>query len=155
MATEFIKLDNTILYVIKKIKSQHQRVDIERIFDEVPKTIDFQHITKDSLYDIVNQLLQSNKLINKINRSKDSFFLNEDIIDMSIIDVIPYIQNSPTSKILDTSESILDTFQITPSLSTQMNLIQTATKANDPSINSNEIDQSRVFKILRKQKLIN
>ena len=74
---------------------------------------------------------------------------------MSIIDVIPYIQNSPTSKILDTSESILDTFQITPSLSTQMNLIQTATKANDPSINSNEIDQSRVFKILRKQKLIN
>ena len=81
--------------------------------------------------------------------------MNEDIIDMSIIDVIPYIQNSPTSKILDTSESILDTFQITPSLSTQMNLIQTATKANDPSINSNEIDQSRVFKILRKQKLIN
>ena len=51
MATEFIKLDNTILYVIKKIKNQHQRADIERIFDEVTKTIDFQHITKDSLND--------------------------------------------------------------------------------------------------------
>ena len=63
MATEFIKLDNTILCVIKKIKNQHQRPDIERIFDEVTKNIDFQHITKDSLNDRVNQLLQSNKLI--------------------------------------------------------------------------------------------
>ena len=46
MATEFLKLDNTTLYVlIKKIKNQHQPADIERIFDEVIKTIDFQHIT--------------------------------------------------------------------------------------------------------------
>ena len=125
MATEFIKLDNTILCVIKKIKNQHQRPDIERIFDEVTKNIDFQHITKDSLNDRVNQLLQSNRLINKINRNKDSFFLNEDTIDMSIIDMIPYIQNSPPSKVLDTSENILNSFETTPSLSTQMNLIET------------------------------
>ena len=125
MATEFIKLNNAILYVIKKIKNQHQRNNIERIFDEVTKTIDFQHITKDSLNDRVNQLLQSNRLINKINRNKDSFFLNEDTIDMSIIDMIPYIQNSPPSKVLDTSENILNSFETTPSLSTQMNLIET------------------------------
>ena len=125
MATEFIKLDNAILYVIKKIKNQHQRNNIERIFDEVTKTIDFQHITKDSLNDRVNQLLQSNRLINKINRNKDSFFLNEDTIDMSIIDMIPHIQNSPPNKILDTSENILNSFETTPSLSTQMNLIET------------------------------
>ena len=57
MKTELIKLDNTILYVIKKIKNQHQQADIERIFDEVTKTIDFQDITKDSLNDRVNQHL--------------------------------------------------------------------------------------------------
>ena len=78
-------MDNTILYVIKKIKNQHQRADIESIFDEVTKTIDFQHITKDSLNDRVNQLLQSNKLINNINHNKDLFFLHKDIIDMSYI----------------------------------------------------------------------
>ena len=60
MTTEFIKLYTTILYVIKNIKNQHQRAfgasnDIERIFDEVTKTIDFQHITKDSLSDRVNR----------------------------------------------------------------------------------------------------
>ena len=59
MATEFIKLDNTILCAIKKIKNQHRRADI----------------------------------------------LHEDTID--IIDMIPYIQNSLPSKILDTSENIL------------------------------------------------
>ena len=57
MKTELIKLDNTILYVIKRIKNQHQQADIERIFDEVTKTIDFQDITKDSLNDRVNQHL--------------------------------------------------------------------------------------------------
>ena len=81
MATEFIKLDNTNLHVMKKIKYLHERADIERIlllnivtnidYNEVTKTIDFQHITKDSLNDRVNQLLQTYKLTHKINRSKD------------------------------------------------------------------------------------
>ena len=103
----------------------------------------------------VNQLLQSNKLINKINRNKDSFFLNEDTIDMSIIDMIPYIQNSPPSKVLDTSENILNSFETTPSLSTQMNLIETPKKANEASIHSHEIEQSEFLgdKIFEKVKL--
>ena len=75
MATEFIKLDKTILYVIKMIKNQHQRTDIKRIFDYVTKTTDVQHITKDSLDDRVNQPLQSNKLINKINHHNRLIFL--------------------------------------------------------------------------------
>ena len=50
-------------------------------------------------------MLQSSKLINKINRRKDLFFLNEDMIDMSIINMIPYIQNSPPSKIHDITEN--------------------------------------------------
>lgn len=69
MATEFIKLYNTILYIIKKIKYQHQGADIKRIFDEVTKMINFQHVTKDSLYDRLNQLLQSNKRKNKTSYS--------------------------------------------------------------------------------------
>ena len=60
MVAEFIKSGNTILYVIKKIKNQHQQADRERIFDEVTKIKDFQHITKDSLNDRVNQIPQYN-----------------------------------------------------------------------------------------------
>ena len=68
--------------------------------------------------------------------------------------MIPYIQNSLPSKILDTSENTLDSFGTMPSLSTQMNFIETPKKANDASINSNEIEQSEFFsdKIFEKAK---
>ena len=69
--------------------------------------------------------------------------------------MIPYMQNSPPSKILDTSENILDYFETTPRLRTQMNLMETPKKANDASIDSHETDQSKFFsdKIFEKAKL--
>ena len=68
--------------------------------------------------------------------------------------MILYIQHSPPSKILNTSENLLDPFEITPSLSTKMNLIETPKKANNASINSNKVDQSEFFsdKIFEKAK---
>ena len=110
-------MDKAVLYVIKKIKYQNKRGGINRIFDKFTKILDFQHITKDSLSGRVNQLLKSNQLINQINRSKEPFVLNKDMVGMSIIDMIPYIQHSPSSKILDTSENLLDSFEAMPSLS--------------------------------------
>ena len=59
--------------------------------------------------------------------------------------MIPDIQNSRSSKILDNSENLLDSFETTPSLSTQVNLIETPKMTNEASINSNEIDQSKLF----------
>ena len=70
--------------------------------------------------------------------------MNEDTIDMLIMDLIPYIQNYLFSKIPDTSENPY-TPEVTPSLSTQAYLIETPKKANDASINSNQIDQSELF----------
>ena len=64
------------------------------------------------------------------------------------------MQNSPPSKILDTSENVLDSLETTPSLSTKVNLKETPKKANDASINSNEMEQSEHFsdKIFEKAK---
>ena len=61
--------------------------------------------------------------------------MDEDTIDTSIIDMIPYIQNSAPSKILGTSAGILDFFEKTPGLSMQMNLTETPKKLNYASIN--------------------
>ena len=64
---------------------------------------------------------------------------------MSVIDKIPYIQNSPSSKIFNTSENLLDFFS--------------PQKVNDAGIvnviNSYEIDQSEFLKdkMLEKTKL--
>ena len=54
--------------------------------------------------------------------------LNKDTIDMSMIDMIPYIQNSPSSEILNTFENVLHSFEATSSLSTEVNLIETHKK---------------------------
>ena len=78
---------------------------------------------------------QSKKIANKINSSKDLIFLNKDTTDMSITDMIPDIQISSSSKILDTSENLLDPFETTPSLSTQVNVIETPKMAHNASIN--------------------
>ena len=47
---------------------------------------------------------------------------------MSMIDMIPYIQNSPSSEILNTFENVLHSFEATSSLSTEVNLIETHKK---------------------------
>ena len=71
---------------------------------------------------------------------------------MSMIDMIPYIQNSPSSEILNTFENVLHSFEATSSLSTEVNLIETHKKASDASISSYEIDQSEFLadKMLKK-----
>ena len=75
--------------------------------------------------------------------------MNEDTIDMSVIDIIPYIQNSPPSKILDTSGNILNSFDTTPSLSTQINLIATPKKASKASIKSVMKYNSQNFLVIK------
>ena len=75
--------------------------------------------------------------------------MNEDTIDMSVIDIIPYIQTSPPSKILDTSGNILNSFDTTPSLSTQINLIATPKKANKASIKSVMKYNSQNFLVIK------
>ena len=141
MATELVNLDNNILYAIKKIKKQHQRADIERIFGEVTKTIDFQDLSKNSVRDRVDCLLNSKKIINKKNRNQDSFFLNEDSIDMSILDMIPYTQHSPTNHPIDTPDIFLEDFDSTPFINTQKDLSETPKNTHGNILNS-DIDQS-------------
>ena len=141
MATELVNLDNNILYAIKKIKKQHQRADIERIFGEVTKTIDFQDLSKNSVRDRVDCLLNSKKIINKKNRNQDSFFLNEDSIDMSILDMIPYTQHSPTNHPIDTPDFFLEDFDSTPIINTQKDLSETPKNTHGNILNS-DIDQS-------------
>ena len=85
-------------------------------------------MTKDCLSDRVNQLLLPNKIIDKTNRSKDLFSLNEDIINMSIIHMIPYKKNYPSSKILELLKNLLDSFEPPLILSRQASLIKTRTR---------------------------
>ena len=82
-------------------------------------------MTKDCLSDRVNQLLLPNKIIDKTNRSKDLFSLNEDIINMSIIHMIPYKKTIHPVRFLILRKNLLDSFEPPLSLSRQASFIKT------------------------------
>ena len=96
MATtsELNALDHCIYSVIDRIRGQNKRADRKSVHKEIIKTIDFEKISKSFLDDRINMLIQNDKIINKLNRNKDSFCIADNDFNSSITDVLPMTQNS-------------------------------------------------------------
>ena len=75
--SETISFDQNIFTVINDLKKKQKRADKDSIQNEIIKTIDFKNTTKDDLQDRINILLINEKLLNKINRNLNSYFVNE------------------------------------------------------------------------------
>ena len=58
-----------------------QRADTNSIFKEIIKIEQYQSITKDFLQDHIDKLVIDEKIINKINRDKNSYKVNIESID--------------------------------------------------------------------------
>ena len=99
MATklELNHLDHKIYSAIKQIRGQKNRADINSIHKEIVKVIDFEAISKEFLNDRIEMLLQNDKIINRLNRNKNSYRLNESLLDSSITDLLPSTQKSPSN----------------------------------------------------------
>ena len=67
--------------------------------------------------------------------------MNEDSIDMSILDMIPYTEHSPTNHPIDTPDIFLEDFDSTPFINTQKDLSETPKNTNGNILNS-DINQS-------------
>ena len=98
MATkvELNHLDYKIYSVIKQIRRQKNRTDINSIHKEIVKVIDFESISKEFLNDRIEMLLQNYK-INRLNRNKNSYRLNENLLDYFTKDLLTSIQESSSS----------------------------------------------------------
>ena len=73
-----ISFDQNIFTVINDLKKTLKCPDIDSIYKEIIKTIDFEDTTKDDLQDRINVLLINEKLINKnLNRNLNSYSVNE------------------------------------------------------------------------------
>ena len=92
--SELNALDHCIYSVIDKIRGQNKRADRNSVHKEIIKTIDFEKISKSFLDDRINMLIQNDKIINKLNRNKDSFRIAGNDFNSSITDVLPMTQNS-------------------------------------------------------------
>ena len=96
MATklELNHLDHKIYSAIKQIRGQKNRADINSIHKEIVKIIDFEAISKEFLNNIIEIPLQNDKIISRLNRNKNSYHLNERLLDSSITDLLPSTQKS-------------------------------------------------------------
>ena len=92
--SELNALDHCIYSAINRIRGQNNRADRNSVHKEIIKTIDFEKISKSFLDDRINMLIQNDKIINKLNRNKDSFRIAGNDFNSSIIDVLRMTQNS-------------------------------------------------------------
>ena len=84
---ELSALNANIITIIYKLKNQNKRADIDSILKQLVKTTSMQVLTKEDLE-------TEEKIVNKLNRNKDSFHVRKDIVDgfaENIIEKTPII----------------------------------------------------------------
>ena len=93
-SSELNALYHSIYSAINIIRGQNKRADRNSVHKEIIKTTDFEKISKNLLDDGINMLIQNDKIINRLNRNKDSFRIAGNDLNSSITDALPMTQNS-------------------------------------------------------------
>ena len=70
-------------------RGQNKRADRNSVPKKIIKTIEFEKISKNFLDDRINMLIQNDKIINRLNRNRDSFRIADNDFNSSITDVLP------------------------------------------------------------------
>ena len=84
--TELICFDHDIIKIIRKIKNQHQRAEINSIHKKLIKISDYHDVSKEFINIWIENLLTNGRIRNKTNRGNPSFTLNDVTIDIPIHD---------------------------------------------------------------------
>ena len=58
--------NNKILVTILRIRKSNNRVNLDSIYNEIKKSLDFQDVTKEFLDDRIHTLINNDKIINKL-----------------------------------------------------------------------------------------
>ena len=82
--TELICFDHDIIKIIRKIKNQHQRAEINSIHKKLIKISDYHDVSKEFINIWIENLLTNGRIRNKTNRGNPSFTLNDVTIDIPI-----------------------------------------------------------------------
>ena len=83
-------LNANIIAIINKLKNQNKRVDVDSMHKQLVKTTSMQDLTKEDLLKKVHDLETEGKIVNKLNRNKDSFHV-VDAFAENIIEKTPII----------------------------------------------------------------
>ena len=89
MATD--KIDDAIFSIILQIRKNNNRADVNSIHKHIIKIVDFEDVTKEYLDERIHTLITDGKIINKINRNADSYYVSEKDIES----ILPNDFNTP------------------------------------------------------------
>ena len=64
-------IGNRIFSTVLHIRKRNSRADIDSIYKQIIKTIDFKDVTKEFLDDRIRKIISNEKIINKRNRNTD------------------------------------------------------------------------------------
>ena len=76
------KIDNEIFVTILRITKHNNRGDFDSIYKEIKKSLDFEDVNKEFLDDRIHSLINDGKIINKLNRNADSYYVNSELLDL-------------------------------------------------------------------------
>ena len=66
------------------MRKQHKRANLDKIYNELIKTINFENASREHLHDRINELIIQGKIVSKPNRNDDSYRVYESIVDFNI-----------------------------------------------------------------------
>ena len=83
------KIDNEIFVTILRIRKNNNRADLDSIYKEIKKSIDFEEFLDDRIHALIN----NGKIINKLNRNADSYYVNPNLVDLEMPNLLKSSQS--------------------------------------------------------------
>ena len=83
------KINDTTFSIILQIHKNFNWNDVDSIYKQITKTVDFENISKEFLDNRIYNLIPDGKFIDKINRKTDSYYVNEKEIDVESLNASP------------------------------------------------------------------
>ena len=77
-------LNNNVFAIINCLRKQNKCVNLDKIYNEPIKAIDFENTSKKYLHNRINELIIQGKIVNNPNRNDYPYRVNESIIDFNI-----------------------------------------------------------------------
>ena len=83
------KIDNEIFLTILPIRKNDNQTDLDSIYKEIKKPIDFEEFLDDRIHALIND----GKIINKLNRNADSYYVNSNLVDLEMPNLLKSSQS--------------------------------------------------------------
>ena len=116
---------------IIKLRNQHERADLASIYKELTKNLELNKFTEDHLKNRINALLVNGKIIDKPNRDRPSYLLNEN--------VSPTVDHVYEPELLETPLTPLNSPPSAPRLDGEIETPTTGQQHTSPYILENEL----------------